>query len=171
MGAPESKRKGPENSWRDIPGRGVARLKQKKVGDGPGAITCCWGEQGGRGGLKGRGRSGVWKADACEGHRALQVTGRILAVSCWLFGAEDTPKVPPSCGRGDLLKATGLPCTHCLVRRCQAHSSDPLIPEVKLQVCSEVCEECLGTPGHYTCHLAVKGRCMGICPKRASGSQ
>ena len=50
---PESKRKGPENSWRDIPGRGVARLKQEHVGDGPGAVTCCCGEQGGMGDIEG----------------------------------------------------------------------------------------------------------------------
>ena len=90
----------------------------------------------------------------------------MLAAQC----RRDPEGSAPS-GRGDLPKATGLPCSHCLVRRYQARSSDPLIREVELQVCSEVCRECLGAPGHYTCHVLVKGRSVGICPKRASGSQ
>ena len=113
LGAPESKRKGPESPWRDIPGRGVARLEQEQVGDRPGAATGCWGERG-LGGVAGRGGPGVWGADTCEGHGALQVPGR-TRLSHATCSVQKRPQRfrpqwqgPPAQGHGTSLRA--LPC-------------------------------------------------------------
>lgn len=113
----------------------------------------------GWGTLKGRGRPGVWRADACEGHGALQITGRILGVSCWLLSAEETPNVLPSCGRGDCPRPQDFLHTHCLLRRYQAHSSDPLIPESQNSKSVARFAGSVRGPGALYMAGAVKGSC------------